>query len=88
MSVTIFDRMRLIQILTELVYKNETSSNDDHLFYSVKRWDTTEITSQISLEIEVQYLHDQSSNRNGPLLILEILFKSADKFPNTFLDFL
>jgi hypothetical protein len=32
LSVTIFERMPLIQVLTESVYENETSSNYDQLF--------------------------------------------------------
>ena len=32
LSVTIFERMPLIQVLTESVYENETSSNDNQLF--------------------------------------------------------
>jgi len=32
LSVTIFERMTLIQVLTESVYENETSNNDNQLF--------------------------------------------------------
>jgi hypothetical protein len=32
LSVTIFERMPLIQVLTESVCENETSSNDNQLF--------------------------------------------------------
>src|SRR5512135_2657673 len=32
LSVTIFERMPLIQVLTESVYENETNNNDNQLF--------------------------------------------------------